>query len=109
MNLRHIWGDDGDGCSGSDFVDDTPQPGGAQPRLPVLPGRELRQRAERRHVHELHGLCRGRRHVHVHPRPGRAHGRGPGRPSLVVPDAATAAEHARLRVTPAQTPAQTPA
>lgn len=24
LNLRHIWGDDGNGCNGSDFVDDTP-------------------------------------------------------------------------------------
>jgi hypothetical protein len=24
LNLHHIWGDDGTGCSGSDFVDDTP-------------------------------------------------------------------------------------
>ncbi len=24
LNLRHIWGDDGNGCNGSDLVDDTP-------------------------------------------------------------------------------------
>jgi hypothetical protein len=28
LNLRHIWGDDGDGCNGQDFVDDTPNQGG---------------------------------------------------------------------------------
>ena len=29
LNLRHIWGDDGDGCSGDDFVVDTPNQGGS--------------------------------------------------------------------------------
>ena len=29
LNLRHIWGDDGSGCTGSDFVDDTPNQGGS--------------------------------------------------------------------------------
>jgi len=28
LNLRHIWGDDGGGCSGSDFVADTPNQAG---------------------------------------------------------------------------------
>ncbi|MBE7170350.1 MAG: zinc metalloprotease [Williamsia sp.] len=28
MNLHHIWGDDGDGCTGSDQVDDTPNQAG---------------------------------------------------------------------------------
>jgi Pregnancy-associated plasma protein-A len=28
LNLRHIWGDDGNGCSGSDFVEDTPNQAG---------------------------------------------------------------------------------
>lgn len=27
LNLRHIWGDDGSGCGGSDMVDDTPNQG----------------------------------------------------------------------------------
>jgi len=27
FNLYHIWGDDGDGCTGTDFVDDTPNQG----------------------------------------------------------------------------------
>ena len=73
LNLRHIWGDDGDGCSGTDFVDDTPNQARPQLRHADLPARHLRQRAERRHVHELHGLHRRRRHVHVHRRAGRAH------------------------------------
>mgnify|MGYP002623482004 CR=1 FL=1 len=28
LNLRHIWGDDGTECTGTDFVDDTPNQGG---------------------------------------------------------------------------------
>jgi hypothetical protein len=39
LNLRHIWGDDGTGCSGSDFVDDTPNQGGpntGRPRFPRI-------------------------------------------------------------------------
>ena len=37
LNLRHIWGDDGDGCNGSDFVADTPNQAGpnrGKPRHP---------------------------------------------------------------------------
>ncbi|MGA4692907.1 zinc metalloprotease [Rhodococcus sp. AB351] len=37
LSLRHIWGDDGDGCSGTDFVDDTPNQAGhnfGKPRYP---------------------------------------------------------------------------
>ncbi|GAA2219310.1 zinc metalloprotease [Nonomuraea monospora] len=37
FNLRHIWGDDGDGCSGSDFVDDTPNQGGHNRGTPTFP------------------------------------------------------------------------
>jgi hypothetical protein len=37
LNLRHIWGDDGDGCGGSDFVGDTPNQGGANTGMPSFP------------------------------------------------------------------------
>jgi Pregnancy-associated plasma protein-A len=37
LDLRHIWGDDGDGCSGSDFVADTPNQGGANLGKPTFP------------------------------------------------------------------------
>jgi hypothetical protein len=37
LNLRHIWGDDGDGCSGDDFVADTPNAGGANTGKPNFP------------------------------------------------------------------------
>ncbi|HRO16084.1 MAG TPA: M43 family zinc metalloprotease [Paracoccus sp. (in: a-proteobacteria)] len=37
LNLRHIWGDDGEGCSGSDFVDDTPNQGGPNYGTPAFP------------------------------------------------------------------------
>jgi len=37
LNLRHIWGDDGDGCNGSDFVSDTPNQGGANVGKPTFP------------------------------------------------------------------------
>ncbi|HEU5130369.1 MAG TPA: zinc metalloprotease [Glycomyces sp.] len=37
LNLRHIWGDDGEGCSGSDFVDDTPNQGGPNRGVPRFP------------------------------------------------------------------------
>ena len=37
LNLRHIWGDDGTGCSGSDFVDDTPNQGGPNYGKPTFP------------------------------------------------------------------------
>lgn len=37
LNLRHIWGDDGDGCSGSDFVDDTPNQAGPNTGKPTFP------------------------------------------------------------------------
>ena len=37
LNLRHIWGDDGTGCSGSDFVDDTPNQGGPNYGSPTFP------------------------------------------------------------------------
>jgi hypothetical protein len=37
LNLRHIWGDDGDGCSGSDVVDDTPNQAGPNYGVPTFP------------------------------------------------------------------------
>nr|WP_246211641.1 zinc metalloprotease [Phytoactinopolyspora alkaliphila] len=37
LNLRHIWGDDGEGCHGSDFVDDTPNQGGPNQGRPTYP------------------------------------------------------------------------
>ena len=37
LNLRHIWGDDGSACSGSDFVGDTPNQGGPNFGAPVFP------------------------------------------------------------------------
>ncbi|MER7502124.1 zinc metalloprotease [Nonomuraea pusilla] len=37
LNLRHIWGDDGDGCSGTDFVDDTPNQAGYNGGTPTFP------------------------------------------------------------------------
>ncbi|GAA3703291.1 zinc metalloprotease [Nonomuraea antimicrobica] len=37
LNLRHIWGDDGDGCSGTDFVDDTPNQAGFNRGTPSFP------------------------------------------------------------------------
>jgi hypothetical protein len=37
LNLRHIWGDDGAGCNGSDFVDDTPNQGGPNYGMPAFP------------------------------------------------------------------------
>jgi hypothetical protein len=37
LNLRHIWGDDGNGCSGSDFVADTPNQAGPNFGKPAFP------------------------------------------------------------------------
>jgi hypothetical protein len=37
LNLRHIWGDDGTGCSGDDFVADTPNQGGPNYGTPGFP------------------------------------------------------------------------
>lgn len=37
LNLRHIWGDDGAGCSGSDLVGDTPNQGGENYSCPSFP------------------------------------------------------------------------
>ena len=37
LNLNHIWGDDGTGCSGTDNVDDTPNQGGANTGQPPFP------------------------------------------------------------------------
>ena len=37
LNLRHIWGDDGTGCSGSDFVVDTPNQAGPNFGKPTFP------------------------------------------------------------------------
>src|SRR3954469_18944454 len=37
LNLRHIWGDDGTGCAGDDFVPDTPNQGGPNYGTPAFP------------------------------------------------------------------------
>jgi hypothetical protein len=37
LNLRHIWGDDGNGCNGDDFVSDTPNCAGANFGKPTFP------------------------------------------------------------------------
>ena len=37
LNLYHIWGDDGTGCSGSDLVGDTPNAGGPNYGCPAFP------------------------------------------------------------------------
>ncbi|MEU1256465.1 zinc metalloprotease [Streptomyces chartreusis] len=37
LNLRHIWGDDDEGCSGSDFVADTPNQAGPNLGSPTFP------------------------------------------------------------------------
>jgi hypothetical protein len=37
LNLFHIWGDDHDGCSGSDLVDDTPNQGAENIGVPTFP------------------------------------------------------------------------
>lgn len=37
LNLRHIWGDDGNGCSGDDFVADTPNAAGPNTGMPTFP------------------------------------------------------------------------
>ncbi len=37
LNLIHIWGDDGTGCAGSDFVADTPNQGGPNYGTPAFP------------------------------------------------------------------------
>lgn len=37
MNLRHIWGDDGGSCSGTDYVADTPNQGDENYGCPAFP------------------------------------------------------------------------
>lgn len=37
LNLYHIWGDDGTGCTGSDNVSDTPNQGGSNGGCPTFP------------------------------------------------------------------------
>lgn len=37
MNLRHIWGDDGNACSGTDLVSDTPNQAGPNSNCPNFP------------------------------------------------------------------------
>ncbi len=37
LNLRHIWGDDGGGCNGDDFIVDTPNQGNSNPGKPSFP------------------------------------------------------------------------
>ena len=58
-----------------------PEGADAQLRHPDVAAHHLQQRPERRHVHELHGLRRRRRDVHVHPGPGGAHQRHARRPA----------------------------
>ena len=70
LNLRHIWGDTPD-CSGSDMVADTPNCAGPNTGHADVSDDHVQQRSERRHVRELHGLHRRRRHVHVHDAAGR--------------------------------------
>ena len=67
LNLRHIWGDDGNGCNGDDFVADTPNAPGPNIGHADVPARHVQQRPERRHVHELHGLHRRRRRCSCSP------------------------------------------
>ena len=55
-------------CGGTDLVADTPNAADAELRQADVPAHHLQQRPERRHVHELHGLRRRRRDVHVHAR-----------------------------------------
>jgi hypothetical protein len=37
LNLRHVWGDDGSGCAGTDLVDDTPNQAGPSTGVPTFP------------------------------------------------------------------------
>ncbi len=37
LNLRHIWGDDGNGCNGDDFVADTPNQASENTGMPSFP------------------------------------------------------------------------
>src|SRR5580765_8250179 len=37
LNLNHIWGDDGSGCTGTDNVNDTPNQAGANTGTPAFP------------------------------------------------------------------------
>jgi hypothetical protein len=37
LNLRHIWGDDGNGCNGDDFISDTPNQGSENTGKPTFP------------------------------------------------------------------------
>ena len=37
LNLNHIWGDDGTGCTGTDNVADTPNQAGSNPGTPTFP------------------------------------------------------------------------
>ena len=85
LSLRHIWGDDGSGCGGNDLVDDTPNQARQNFGKPTFPHVIMQQRPQRRHVHELHGLHRRRRDVHVHDRPIHADVRVPGGPAGFVP------------------------
>ena len=73
LNLNHIWGDDNGACTGTDNVADTPNQGAENYGKPTFPHVSCSQRPERRHVHELHGLCGRQRHVHVLDRPEHAH------------------------------------
>lgn len=46
LNLLHIWGDDGTGCTGADNVDDTPNQSRTEHRLSRLSDGHVRQRAQ---------------------------------------------------------------
>ena len=73
LNLLHIWGDDQDGCTGSDNVADTPNQAGSnssKPAFPMSPAVMLPTAT----VHELHGLCRRRGDVYVQRRASRPNG-----------------------------------
>ena len=91
FNLHHIWGDTAN-CSGTDMVADTPNAAGAEFRQADVSCRDMQQRTERRHVHELHGLRGRRQHVHVHGATSSAHARDARRSSaiIVVADAGNA-------------------
>jgi hypothetical protein len=70
LNLSHIWGE-------ARLRRRHAEPVRAQLRQADLPFTVLREHAARRHVRELHGLCRRRHDVHVHQAAGLADACGP--------------------------------
>ena len=64
LNLRHIWGDEND--SAGPTMSRTPRTRSCRTTVAHVPAPQLRERPERRHVHELHGLRRRRRDGDVH-------------------------------------------